>query len=119
MQLTKAQATESMEILNKTKDSMAAQKLCLILLKDRAIALQNKITHDEWVEIINNINDLSLDLKDEFDALIKLRHHMDCKLKEISFNDSSKGASEILFHKITDLGGLQQMCSGKNILPLC
>lgn len=104
-----------MELLNATKDAMAAQKLCLVLLKDRTIALQNKISHDDWVKIIDKINDLSLDLKDEFEGLLELRHHMDCKLKEICFDQEAREASEKLFHKITDLGGLSQMCSGKNI----
>ena len=105
-----------MKQLNATKDGMAAQKLCLVLLKDRTIALDNKIPHDDSKKIIKKINDLSLDLKDEFEGLLKLRHHMDCKLKEVCFDDASKEANDKLFHKISDLGGLQQVCSGNEFL---
>ena len=105
-----------MMMLNATKIMMADQKLCLVLLKDRATSLENKISHDNWVVEIGRINDLALDLKDEFDALLELVHHMDCKLKKICFDKSAAEAKEKLFHKINDLGDLTQMCSGESFL---
>ena len=111
--LTKAKAMESMVTLNTTKDEMLALKLCLVLLKDRTIALENQISHIAFTALIKAEDKLSLDLKDEFDGLLKLRHHMDCKLKKICYDQDEKAAREKLFHKINDLGNLQQKCSGQ------
>lgn len=113
--LTKAQAMESMELLNKTKDEMAAQKLCLVLLKDRLIAVENNFGHNDWVRIESDISKLAADLKDEFEGLLKLRHHMDCKLKEICFDEKMTEANNKMFHLIDDYGSLEKMCQGKKI----